>query len=109
MERDAILSALKSVKDPSKGRDIVDLKYIRDLELSDSAVKFKLVLGTPLFPSSRSLEQAAREAVLRVSGVKSADISLESRIPVAGASEGKQPVPGVGNILAVSSGKGGVG
>ena len=107
--RDEILKALRSVKDPDLKRDIVSLNYVRDIEVHGPAVRLKLVLTTPLFPSKGKLEKAAREAILTIAGVTDVSITMNSEIPKSSASEGKQSVPGVSNIVAVSSGKGGVG
>lgn len=109
IDRESILEVLRKVRDPDLNRDIVSLNFVRNLEVKDFRVKCKLVLNTPVFPAKEKLRQAAREAVLGVAGVESVEISLGSEIPKAHAAEGKQLVPGVGNIVAVSSGKGGVG
>jgi ATP-binding protein involved in chromosome partitioning len=107
--RESILDVLRTVKDPDLNRDIVSLNFVRDLQIESSTVTFRLVLNTPLSPAKAKLEQAAREAVVSIAGVERVEISLESEIPKARAADGKQMVPGVANIVAVSSGKGGVG
>lgn len=109
LDREAVLAVLRMVKDAELKRDIVSLNFVRNLEIDGSAVKFKLVLNTPASPSKTKLEQAAREAVLSLPGVETVEIRLESEIPQARVVEGKQTVPGISNIVAVSSGKGGVG
>ena len=109
ISRDSILQVLRSVMDPGLNRDIVSLNFVRDLEVDGSTVRFRLVLNTPASPAKSKLQEAAQEAVRRVAGVESVEIKLESMIPKAGPAEGKQSVPGVANIIAVSSGKGGVG
>src|SRR5712692_1526679 len=109
INREAILAVLRTVKDADLQHDIVSLNFVRSLEIEGSAVRFKLVLNTPASPSKVKLEQAAREAVLSIPGVETVDIRLESEIPQARVAEGKQTVPGISNIVAVSSGKGGVG
>ena len=108
VNRESVLEALRSVRDPDLNRDIVSLNFVRDLEVDDSTVRFRLVLNTPASPSKAKLQEAAREAIRRM-GVDKVDIKLESEIPKASSQEGKQSVPGVSNIIAVSSGKGGVG
>jgi ATP-binding protein involved in chromosome partitioning len=109
VDKDAILAVLRTVKDRASDRDIVSLNFVRDVEIKGAVVKFKLVLPIPASPSKAKLEQAAREAVESLPGVETVEVSLESRIPKAGPSQGKQSVQGIGNIIAVSSGKGGVG
>lgn len=109
VDREAVLQALKTVKAPALNRDIVSLKFVRDLEIDGAAVRFKIVLNQPALPVKAKLEEAAREAILLVNGVKSVEVKVESEIPAGRSAEGKQSVPGVKNIIAVSSGKGGVG
>ncbi|MGA9767486.1 MAG: iron-sulfur cluster carrier protein ApbC [Blastocatellia bacterium] len=109
VDREAVLRALKTVKDPAFNRDVVSLNFIRDLEINGGSVKFKIVLNQPASPVKVKLEEATREAVLSVDGVKSVEVKVESEIPAGRSAEGKQSVPGVKNIIAVSSGKGGVG
>jgi ATP-binding protein involved in chromosome partitioning len=109
INRDEILKALQNVRDPDLNRDIVSLNFVRDLELHNSTVRFRLVLNTPIFPAKAKLQEAARDAIQKVAGVEGVEIKLESEIPKASSEAGKQSVPGVSNIIAVSSGKGGVG
>src|SRR6266404_5910479 len=109
ISREAILEVLRGVRDPGLNRDIVSLNFVRDLEVDGSTVRFRLVLNTPASPAKWKLREAAREAVRSMAGVEAVEIKLESMIPKAGPTEGKQSVPGVANIIAVSSGKGGVG
>src|SRR4030095_11857283 len=109
LDRESVMAVLRTVKDADLNRDIVSLNYVRNLEIDADAIRFKLVLSTPASPSKVKVEQAAREAVLSLPGVETVDIKMESEIPKARAAEGKQSVPGISNIVAVSSGKGGVG
>lgn len=109
VDRESILEVLHTVKDPDLNRDIISLDFVRDLEIEGSTVKFSLVLNTPVTPAKTSLQQAARETVLGLPGVEAVEVKLRSEIPKSGGVEGKQSVPGVANIVAVSSGKGGVG
>jgi len=109
IDRQSIMGVLSTVKDPDLKRDIVSLNFVRDLEIEGSTVRFKLVLNTPASPAKANLQLAAREAVLSIAGVESVEVTLGSEIPRARVAEGKQPVPGISNIIAVSSGKGGVG
>jgi ATP-binding protein involved in chromosome partitioning len=109
IRRESVLEVLRSVREPNLNRDIVSLNFVRDLELHGSTVKLRLVLNTPASPAKAKLQEATREAILSLPGVEVVEIRLESEIPKAGKEEGKQSVPGVANIIAVSSGKGGVG
>lgn len=107
--QESILKTLREIKDPDLGRDIVSLNFVRDLEVRGTTVRFRLVVDTPPFPSRKKLMEDVQAAVRKSAGVDAVDIRLESEIPKANAEQGKQSVPGVSNIIAVSSGKGGVG
>jgi ATP-binding protein involved in chromosome partitioning len=109
VNQDSVRAALRTVKDKYIDKDIVSLGFIRNLLIENSKVKFNLVVPTPVTPDKTMLEETARKAVLAVTGVESVEIKLESEIPAGRSGEGKQSVPGVRNIIAVSSGKGGVG
>jgi ATP-binding protein involved in chromosome partitioning len=109
IKRESILDVLRDVRDSGLNRDIVSLNFVRDLEVHGSTVRLRLVLNTPASPARLKLQEAARDAIRSVAGVEMVEIKLESEIPKAGTEEGKQSVPGVANIIAVSSGKGGVG
>jgi ATP-binding protein involved in chromosome partitioning len=109
LNRDQVLEALKTVKDPDLHRDIVSLNFVKDVVIDGTSVRFKLVLTTPACPVKGQLEQAAREAVLALEGVRSVDIVVESEVPKGRGTGEKQSIPGIRNIIAVSSGKGGVG
>src|SRR5262245_35925145 len=104
---ESILNALKGVQDPDFKQDIVSLNFVRDLEVDGSTVRFRLVLNTPISPPKTKLREAAQDAIRRIDGVDTIDISLDSEIPKGSSVAGKQSVPGVSNIIAVSSGKGG--
>ncbi|HLG15078.1 MAG TPA: iron-sulfur cluster carrier protein ApbC [Blastocatellia bacterium] len=107
--RDAVLAALRGIKDPDLNRDIVELNFIRDLAINEGAVRFRIVLTTPACPVKAQIESAAREAVLGLPGVKGVEVKMEAEVPKGRGVGDKQSVPGVRNIIAVSSGKGGVG
>lgn len=109
VDRESVLRALRGVIEPDTQRDVVSLNFVRDLIVNDKSIKLQLVLNTPVFPGKAKLEGLAREAVLRIPGVASVDITMKSEISKGPSGDDKQPVPGISNIIAVSSGKGGVG
>ena len=109
IDREAILEALKVIKDPDLRRDIVSLNFVRDIEINDGEVAFRLVLTTPACPVKSQLEKAAREAVLAIPGVNSVAVKLEAEVPQGRGIGQQQSITGIKNIIAVSSGKGGVG
>lgn len=104
-----VLDALRSVYDPDLKRDLVSLNMIRDLRIApNGAVDFRIVLTTPACPVKDLMEKQAREAVLKVSGVTSVAIKMDAEVR-GRAGNVKTSIPGVTHIIAVSSGKGGVG
>lgn len=105
----AVLDALRAVRDPDLNNDIVSLNFIKDLKIEDGKVSFAIELTTPACPVKKEMEQWARDAVMTVSGVREVKISMTSAVSRSTAAAGKQSIPGVKNIVAVGSGKGGVG
>lgn len=105
----SILDALRTVKDPDLHRDIVTLNFIKNLKIEGGKVSFTLQLTTPACPVKEKMQQWAREAVLKVDGVREVAIEMTSSVSRGAAAPGKQSIDGVKNIIAVGSGKGGVG
>jgi ATP-binding protein involved in chromosome partitioning len=105
----AVLDALRTVKDPDLNKDIVTLHFIKDLKIEDGKVSFTIELTTPACPVRKEMEQWARDAVLSVNGVREVKIHMTSAVSRGPAAAGKQAIEGVKNIIAVGSGKGGVG
>src|SRR5215471_3621431 len=109
LNREGVLEVLGKIKDPVLKRDIVSLGFVRDLQIEGSNIRLRLVLNTPISPAKLKLREIVSDELRKVGGVEEIQIKLESDIPKPGPAEGKQSVPGVSNIIAVSSGKGGVG
>jgi ATP-binding protein involved in chromosome partitioning len=105
---ETILAALGQVQEPELHKDLVALNMIRDLEIKSTAVSFTILLTTPACPLKVSIENAARQAVLAVPGVKTVNIKMDSSVPADGRLRGLMQLP-VRNAIAVASGKGGVG
>jgi ATP-binding protein involved in chromosome partitioning len=103
-----ILAALSEVQEPELHKDLVTLNMIRDLEIKDRVVSFTILLTTPACPLKESIENAARQAVLAVGGVKAVTVKMSSDVPTDGRIRGQLHLP-VRNTIAVASGKGGVG
>ena len=103
----AVLDALRNVKDPDLSMDVVTLGFIRDLTIQGDQVRFTLELTTPACPAKGLLERQARDEVMRVPGVSEVRVRLTARVRAAAAAGDEVPL--VKNTIAVSSGKGGVG
>ena len=107
---DRILDALRTVQDPDLKRDLVTLGMIEDLVAEDGKVGFTLVLTTAACPLKAEIEADCRRAVLAVEGVREVAIHTISRVrkpkdPTAD----RRALPGVAQVIAIGSGKGGVG
>ncbi|MDP3186713.1 MAG: Mrp/NBP35 family ATP-binding protein, partial [Anaerolineales bacterium] len=108
LSSEMILAALSKVQEPELHKDLVTLNMIRDLDIKGDTVNFTILLTTPACPLKGSIEKAAREAVMSVSGVKSVKIKMDASVPNDGRMRGLLNLP-VRNAVAVASGKGGVG
>jgi len=106
---EAILDALRQINDPDLHKDIVALGFIRDLKINGGAVSFRIVLTTPACPVKAEMESAARDLVLGVPGVTSVEVKMDAEVPKGRGLGEKVVIEGIRNIIAVSSGKGGVG
>jgi len=107
-----VLQVLRTVQDPDLRQDLVTLGMIRDLEVKGGTVSFRVVLTTPACPMKAQMENECREKVKAISGVKEVKITMDAEVrrPQQGGQAGaSQPIEGVEHIIAVSSGKGGVG
>ncbi len=102
-------SALKEVIDPYLETDLVTAKAVKNIALDGEAVKVDVVLGYPAKGSKDSLAARLKEKVAALPGVKGVTINISSAIASHGVQKGVKPIPGIKNIIAVASGKGGVG
>ncbi len=108
--QDDILNALRNVQEPELHKDLVTLNMIRDLAIDGGTVKFTLMLTTPACPLRDKMKLEAEEAVRKVPGVKQVEIQLSAEVKGnTRLGENAQMPAGLKNIIAVASGKGGVG
>ena len=104
-----VIDALRAVQEPELGRDIVTLNMVRDVAISpDNDVDFAIELTTPACPLKDEIERNAVSA-LQVVGARNVAIEWRANVRRAAPSQPQQLVPGVKNVIAVASGKGGVG
>ena len=103
-----VLSVLKRVQDPDLRKDIVSLGFIRNLKIEAGKVSFDLNLTTPACPVKDQMRDEAAALVKSLPGVESIDIKMTSEVRQAPQLD-KTALSGVRNIVAVGSGKGGVG
>jgi ATP-binding protein involved in chromosome partitioning len=105
---DGVMQALATVQEPELHRDLVSLNMIRDLTVNGGDVGFTIVLTTPACPLRAKMEQDAVDAVKAIPGVKNVNLRFTADVRADHRIIGKLNIP-VKNIVAVASGKGGVG
>ncbi len=104
-----LLQALGTVQDPHTGKDFVSTRTLRNLQVNGGDVAFDVELGYPaksLIPALRSSFIAAARGV---AGVENVSVNITFKVAAHAVQRGVQLLPGVKNIIAVASGKGGVG
>jgi ATP-binding protein involved in chromosome partitioning len=104
-----ILAALRPVQDPELQRSLVELNMIRDLAIAHGQLRFTLVLTTPACPLREMIVDDCKAAVKDLPGIDSVEVTVTAETPQQKALPDREGIPGVKNIIAVSSGKGGVG
>lgn len=102
-----VLSALTAVNDPDLHRDIVSLGFVKDIRIAGGAVAFKVELTTPACPVKDALRDQAIAVVRAIPGVTQVDVEMTAQ--VRGEQRTGPLIPGVKHVIAVASGKGGVG
>ncbi|MCC6546977.1 iron-sulfur cluster carrier protein ApbC [Candidatus Sumerlaeota bacterium] len=108
--KDQILNSLRVVQDPDLHQDIVALGFVRDVKVdSTGKVDVTICLTTPACPVKEQLKTQAEEAIRCVPGVTGVNVTMTAEVRSARPDANKTPIEGVRNIIAVGSGKGGVG
>ncbi len=106
----AVLDALRPIVDPDFRKSIVELGFVKNVRVEGGRVSFTIELTTPACPVKAEFERTARERVAALPGVTHVDVRMtaNTRGPAAAPKDGVV-LPGVRNMIAVASGKGGVG
>ena len=107
--KEHIEAALKHYQDPYLGCDLVSAKAVKDIRIDGDCVKVAVELGYPIKGWSESLKGALKEVLGNVEGVREASVEVTQKIIPHSVQKGVSPLPEVKNIIAVASGKGGVG
>ena len=102
-------TALRSVIDANTGKDLIDSKSARNICVDGGAVSLQVELGYPARTQLDPMRKRVEEALAAVPGVTSVKVAVASRIVPHGVQGGVKLIAGVKNIIAVASGKGGVG
>jgi ATP-binding protein involved in chromosome partitioning len=105
----SLLEALQTVVDPNTGKDFVSTRQLKNLRIEGDLVAFDVELGYPAKSQVAALQRALVDAARAVTGVREVSASLSTRIVPHAVQRGVQLLPNVKNIVAIASGKGGVG
>lgn len=105
----ALLDALKSVVDPNTGRDFVSARQLKNLKIDGGDVSFDVELGYPAKSQHAALRKGLIAAARGVAGVENVSVQIATKVIPHAVQRGVQLMPNVKNVVAVASGKGGVG
>lgn len=103
-----VKAVLSTVQDPELRKDLVTLGMIGEIKIDGDKVSFPIILTTPACPLRNKIERDARQAVMSIEGVKTVDIDMQSNVK-SDAKLQANPDHQIKNVIAVGSGKGGVG
>jgi ATP-binding protein involved in chromosome partitioning len=121
LTQDAVMQALAQVKDPEQGKSLIELNMIDFASVCDNSVKVDLIFPSTAYPHRDTVLQATREAIQALPDVKQVTVGISLKTPAATAPfkrptnqptapvAPKQLLPNIKNVIAISSGKGGVG
>ena len=105
----ALLDALASVLDPHTSKSFVAARAVKNVQITEGDVAFDVELGYPAKSQHAALRRAFVAAARTVPGVDNVSVNVVTRVASHAVQRGVQLLPGVKNIVAVASGKGGVG
>jgi ATP-binding protein involved in chromosome partitioning len=109
VNRDTVLEALQRVQEREVGTDIVSLGLVKDIEIDDASVYVEIELTTPLLSDKGRIEREAKEQIGSVAGVSEVTVHVSPLLRRRDRGQEKTGLGAVKNIVAVASGKGGVG
>ncbi len=109
LNSDSVLSVLQPVQDPELRKSLVELNIIRNVKIDGGKVSFTLVLTTPACPLREFIVEDCQKAVRQLPGVTDVSVEVTAETPQQKSLPDRTGISGVKNIVAISSGKGGVG
>ena len=109
VDQQALLNALQAVTDPNTDQNFVSTKALRNLHITQGDVSFDVELGYPAKSQMPALRHALIGAAQAVPGVDNVSVNMSFKVQAHAVQRGVQLMPNVKNIIAVASGKGGVG
>ena len=108
LTHEAVIDAMRTVQEPELGRDLISLDMVKNVVIDGSALSMTIELTTPACPLKDEIERTT-QAALGAIGATDVDITWGAMVRRSQPRQAEQLVPGVKNIIAVASGKGGVG
>ncbi|MFS2102075.1 iron-sulfur cluster carrier protein ApbC [Variovorax sp. Varisp85] len=106
---EGLMDALKAVADPNTGKEFVASRSLKNLQIAEGDVSFDLELGYPAKSQHAAIRKALVAAAKTVPGVENVSVNVVTKVISHAVQRGVQLMPNVKNIVAVASGKGGVG
>jgi len=106
---EGLMDALKAVADPNTGKEFVASRSLKNLQIAEGDVSFDLELGYPAKSQHAAIRKALVAAAKAVPGVENVSVNIVTKVISHAVQRGVQLMPNVKNIIAVASGKGGVG
>jgi ATP-binding protein involved in chromosome partitioning len=104
-----VMEALRGVIDPELQKDLVTLGMVKNVEVNDGSVSLGVTLTTYGSPAKGTIEKDIRAALAKIPGVAAVEVTFDVSVPQGRRLQDKAPIEGVKNLVAVASGKGGVG
>src|SRR5690606_15385393 len=104
-----VLDALRVGQDPDLHRDIVDVEFVKNPRIEGGAGKFHVRLTTPACPVKEDLKAQAHQAVNAIPGVTSVEVNMTAQVTRSASAKKTDLLKDVRHVIAVASGKGGVG
>lgn len=109
LDPSSVLEVLRPVQDPELRKSLVELNMIRNIQIDAGKVQFTLVLTTPACPLREFIVEDCQRAVKTLPGVEQVVVDVTAETPQQKSLPDRTGISGVKNIVAISSGKGGVG
>lgn len=110
LTEESVLEVLKTVQDPEIHKDLVTLNMVKDVQIvGPKTVAMRIVLTTPACPLKNTIHNDIDAALARLPGAPVSQIKWDAQVSRTGGLPNQTAIPGVKNLIAVGSGKGGVG
>ena len=109
LTQEIVQNALREIIDPNTGKDLVTTKSVKNIKIEGTGISLEVVLGYPAKTQIEPMRKIIVEKLRALPGAGQVSVSVSSRIVAHSVQQGVKLLPGVKNIIAVASGKGGVG